>query len=241
MSTRIKFHISVSVMAMVFLFAGCKKDPAISNTPTNVTVSNVKSQITTSPTGVMDTFVYTYDSNGRQLSNQTDTVVTSYVYASGTVTMNIALAGETFTTIYNTNTAGLATSDNKGDSYGYNSLGYLTILSHAVSGGYDSTAYTIVNGNVTTSVQHQIDATTNNTVTITYTYLSTIDSRNIGLAFLGKQNTNLISTENITQVINGSTYSGSYTYTYTFDSKGRVVQQLQASGSDTYTTSYTYY
>jgi hypothetical protein len=189
----------------------------------------------------MDTFVYTYDSNGRQISNTTDTVVTSYVYASGTVTMNISLAGEQLTTVYNTNTAGLATSDTKGNSYGYNNLGYLPILAYPVTGGYDSTHYAIVNGNTDTSIQHQVDAATNNTITTTYTYLSTIDSRNFGLAFLGKQNTNLISSENITQNINGATYTSSYTYTYTFDSQGRVVQQLQSSGSATYTASYTYY
>ena len=235
----IKINLSVAVIAMVFLLAGCQKDKAVSNG--SVTVSLVKSQISTSPTGVMDTFIYTYDSNGRQLSNKTDTVVTSYVYASGTVTKNIALAGEVFTTVYNINNAGLATSDTKGNSYGYNALGYLTILVPITIGGYDSTLYTIVNGNIDSALQHQVDAATNNTVTTTYTYLSTIDSRNFGLAFLGKQNTNLINTENITQVINGTTYTSSYTYTYTFDTQGRVVQQLKASGSDTYTTSYTYY
>jgi|GEM_PF-2949665 len=240
MSFSIRYSVSVFIAFVVLFFAGCKKDAAVSGLPTSVTVSNVKSTISTSPTGALDTFVYTYDGNGRQLSNKTDTVVTSYVYASGTVTMNIALAGEIFTTIYNTNSAGQAISDTKGNTYSYDSLGYLTLLAHTISGGYDSTVYTIVNGNVTTSVLRQIDAATNNTVTTTYTYLSTVDSRNYGLAFLGKQNTNLISTENITQVINGATYTSSYTYTYTFDNQGRVVQQLEASGSDTYTTSYTY-
>jgi hypothetical protein len=90
-------------------------------------------------------------------------------------------------------------------------------------------------------VRHQTDAGNNNLVTTSYTYLSTIDSRDFGLAFIGKQNTNLISTETVTQLINGSTYTVNYTYSYTFDSKGRVAQQVQSSGTATYTTAYTYY
>ena len=81
---------------------------------------------------------------------------------------------------------------------------------------------------------------TNNVITTAYTYLPTIDSRNYGLAFLGKQNTYLVSTQSITQVISGAVYTISYSYSYTFDSQGRVTQQVESSGTATYTTSYSY-
>jgi hypothetical protein len=228
------------LISLVFIsfFMGCVKNPPPS---TNVTISKVKSQITTSSTGVPDTVIYTYDSLGRQITSQTDTLVMAYAYTANTVTMTDMLNGVHFLTIYNTNSAGQATSDSKGFVYAFNAAGYLTNYSYTGTGNYDSTIYAISGGDIDISVQHQADSATNNLVTTSYTYLSTEDSRDFGLTFLGKQSTNLINTETITQLTNSNSYSINYTYSYTFDSKGRVSQQVQSSGTATYTTSYTYY
>ena len=221
----------------VFLVACKKETPA----PITVTVSKVRSQIITSPTGVPDTTIYTYDNTGRLATSLEDTLLTTYTYGSNSITVTNMLSGHTFLTVYNTSPGGLATSDSKGFVYTYSSWGYLMSLSYTGAGTYDSTLYLVSDGNVNTTIRHQVDSSTDNRVTTVYTYLSTIDSRDYGLSFLGGQSTNLINTETITQIINGSTYTINYTYSYTFDNKGRVTQQVKSSGTATYTTAYTYF
>ena len=238
-------HIKTSAIALLFMSLlvimadSCRKDTPLSSGP--LSVSKVKTAITTSSSGVADTVTYTYDSLGRQLTSRIDTLVTSYTYASGSVVMNYLLNGEAFATTYTTNTLGLAISDSKGNVYTYDPNNYLLSMTYTGSGNADTSTYTISGGNVSGSVQYQTATAINNVITITYTYLSTLDSRSYGLAFLGAPDKNLIQTENITQVLNGSTYTTSYSYSYTFDASGRVAQQVQASGSATYTTVYTYY
>ena len=227
-----------SFLLITILLSSCKKD---TSAPINVTISKVRSQIITSSSGLPDTTIYTYDNTGRLYTSLEDTLLTTYTYGSNTVTVTSMLAGRTFLTIYNTNSRGLATSDSKSFVYKYSSWDYLTSLSYTGTGIYDSTLYFVSGGNVDNTVRHQVDSATDNLVTTTYTYLSIIDSRDYGLSFLGKQSTNLINTETITQVINGSTYTIRYTYSYTFDNKGRVTQQVRSSGTATYTTAYAYF
>ena len=225
--------VSVITVFIVFL-TSCHKDPSIA--PVASTVSLVRSQVADS--GYATTF--TYDSLGRQIMAQIDTVVTTYTYSPSSVVKTVTLAGETFITTYTTNASGKAVTDSKGYVYTYNSVGYLTSKSFTAVSNFDSVTYTVSGSNVITSVEHQADSATNNYITTNYTYLSTIDSRNFGLAFLSSANVNLISTENIMQVINGSSYNASYTYTYSFDSKGRVTQQTINNGSASYVTTYSY-
>lgn len=233
--SRVKFIVLPALTFLVLFLACCRKDTAIVSTAT--TVSLIKTAVIDS--GYVNT--YTYDSLGRQIMAQIDTVVTTYAYGQGYVLQTIALAGEQFINDYTTNASGLATSDTKGYVYIYNSSGYLISKSYTGTGNFDSITYTISGGNVTTSVEHQADSATNNTITTTYTYLPNIDSRGFGLAFLGRANTNLINTVAITQIIGGSTYSVSSTYTYSYDSRGRVAQQVINNGSASYTSTYTYY
>ena len=114
-------------------------------------------------------------------------------------------------------------------------------MSFTGNGNYDSTTYTIANGNVQTEVEHQVDSATDNRVTTTYTYYSNIDNRDYGMNVLsGMPNNNLIKTATIVQVINGSTYTSAYSYTYSYNAQGMVTQQVKSSGTATYTTNYTY-
>jgi len=232
--SRAKFIVVPVLIFLVSFLACCRKDSAIA---TAATTSLVKSAIIDS--GYANT--YTYDSLGRQIMAQIDTVVTTYGYGQGYVLKTITLAGQQFITDYTTNASGLATSDTKGYVYAYDNSGYLISKSYTGAGSFDSITYTISGGNAITSVEHQADSATNNVITTNYTYLSTIDSRNFGLAFLGKANTNLISTVAITQTISGSSYTANYTYTYSYDSRGRVSQQVINNGSASYISTYTYY
>ena len=221
----------------VALFAGCKKDPAtVANSS-----SRVKTESTTSATGIAYVVTYSYDSSGRQVQSQTDTVVTTYLYGPDTITKTIALAGHYFITGYSTDASGHIISDSKFFKYSYDANGYLASLSYTGNGNYDSTLYTISGGNVTTTVEHQADSATNNTITTTYTYLAHTDNRDYGMAAMGKANTNLIGSQSISQSINGSMATLAYTFTYTYDAQGRVTQMVKSSGSVSYTTTYTYY
>ena len=235
MMPRAKFIIVPAILFFISLLASCRKDAAIA--PANTTVSEVKTAVIDS--GYANT--YTYDSLGRQIRAQIDTVVTTYAYSQGSVLQTITIAGVPFITSYTINAAGRATTDTKGYLYAYNSSGYLISKSYTGTGNFDSITYTISGGNVTTSVEHQADSATNNTITTNYTYLSTIDSRGFGLAFLGTANVNLINTVAITQVISGSSYTANYSYTYSYDSRGRVTQQVINNGTASYTSAYTYY
>ena len=228
----------LSFFFVASFLVGCKKN---NPNPVTVTISKVRSQIITSPSGIPDTTIYTYDITGRQATSLEDTLLTTYTYGSNTVTVTSMLAGHNFATTYYTNVNGLATSDSRRFSYTYSSWGYLASLAYTGAGTYDSTVYLVSVGNIDTTIRHQVDSATDNRVTTVYTYLSTVDSRDYGLSFLGKQSTNLINTENITQIINGSNYTVSYIYSYTFDNKGRVTQQIRSSGTATYTTAYTYF
>jgi hypothetical protein len=233
--------VSVCVILMALCITGCKKDPAAPRLPGSVTVSKVKTEITTSVSGAADTIYYAYDSSGRQARSQMDTMVTTYSYSAGAVSQVITLAGEIFPTSYTLNAAGLAASDSKGNIYRYDSAGYLISEVYTASGNYDSTTYLLSGGDIDSSVERQGDASTADLILTAYTYLAVPDSRNYSLSFLGKQNTNLINSQTITQTLNGQIYTSVYTYSYTFDPLGRVLQQVRSSGTASYTTSYTYY
>jgi hypothetical protein len=236
MYTQIKVSSLLFILAVVTLLSsGCRKDPAGDYSHL------IKSQTVTSTTGTSYTYTYAYDSSGRQIQAQTDTVVTTYTYSPGVVAVVTVLAGERFPTSYVTDAAGLAISDSRGYSYTYDSHGYLTSLSSQTAGSFDSTIYTISGGNTDTTIRHQGDPSTSNVITAAYTFLSNADTRDFGLTFTGQPNKNLINTQTITQVINGSIVTASYSYSYSFDSRGRVIQQVQDNGSVSYTTTYVYY
>lgn len=237
MFAKIRYIILLSLIAIAVSFTACKKDPALISS----TSSRVKSETTTSPSGIAYTVSHTYDSSGRQITSQTDTVVTTYTYGADTITKTISLAGHYFITGYTANQWGRVVSDSKFYHYAYDGNAYLVNYSYTGYGNYDSTVYTISGGNVSTSVEHQADSATSNVITTSNTYLSNADTRDYGMAAFGKPNANLLNTQTITQVLNGSTIVSNYTYTYTYDAQGRVAQQVKSSGSSVYTTTYTYY
>jgi YD repeat-containing protein len=236
MPIKIRYAILISFFTMALL-GGCKKDPA----STATTTSRVKTESTSSQTGIAYAVSYVYDSSGRQVQSTNDTIVTTYVYAMDTITKTIALAGHHFITGYSADASGRIVSDSKFFKYGYDADGYLTSLSYTGNGRFDSTVYTISGGNISSVVLHQVDSATDNRVITSYTYLSNRDTRDYGMSAYGKANANLIGTQSITQVNNGSTTTANYTYTYSYDAQGRVTQQVRSSGSVSYTTTYTYY
>jgi YD repeat-containing protein len=200
---------------------GCKKAPAVNGLVASYSESQTSNGQTTNTT-----FIYTYDGQGRltefQPSNSTPQ---TFAYGSGSVTI---IDGST-TIILTLNSAGLATMDNQGNTYVYDNNGYLITTSNPTAGA--SSTNTISNGNIANSTSTSNGVTTN----FGYTYLSTVDYRNYGQAYLGKSSADLINTLSIS---NPNTTT--YTFSYTYDSKGRVQTQTVIAGTTTDIRTYTY-
>lgn len=233
------YRLLPAMAVAIMVLQSCNKDASVAP---GQTTGRVKTEVITSTSGTMvDSVRYVYDTLGRLLSLKTDTVTTDYVYSSGLVTVTTYLQASIFITTYSTDVNGRAVSNSKGFTYRYDSAGYLIAKVHRTATALDSTAYTVSSGNVIASIQYQTDAATNNVITTTSIYLNITDSRQYGQPLTGNASTNLLSTQAITQVLNGNTYNINYTYSYNYDALGRVATQVQNNGSATYTTVYTYY
>lgn len=183
---------------------------------------------------------YDYDSEGRLTRWEQTGAGTTYLvtiqYGSGTVTWTESFTDssgtQSGTTIYTLNGQGLAASDNSGNTYTYNADGNQTMT----SGSSGSFTYTWVGGNNTVETAADSSGTVQGTTTKTY-LTDKVDYRDYGLGFMGKPSKNLISSS-------ASTWGGSTqnaTYTYEYDSKGRVSKETMTySGSTPSVTTYTY-
>ncbi len=179
---------------------------------------------TNSTTGASVTYTFTYDGQNR-LTGETFTDGTSPIsitYGTGTITK----VQGTITTVYTLNSTGEVASDNMGNTYTYDGNGYL--LSETNPDGA-STTNTVTSGNVTSIVQ---TPTSGASTTYTFTFSGKSNSLKYGEDFLGTPNTNLIQTEGINGV--------SYSFTYTYDSYGRVATLKIVSGPTTLSRTFTY-
>jgi YD repeat-containing protein len=128
------------------------------------------------------------------------------------------------TVIYQLNSEGLATSDNLGNTFTYNSDGQL--ISTTNTSGYSSTN-TWSNGNMVASTDNTGGATT--TYNWTY-YTDKPDTRSIGMEWQGKRSRNLLSGYTLSSTAPGSTTS-THTFVYEFDSEGRVSKMTDTDGN----------
>jgi len=196
------------LMVALLVIGGCKKTPVVTGFIASQTETN-------SPNGQNPTTTVTtntYDAQNRLVEQQaTGTTPFTIAYSNGQVTVT---QGSNIT-IFTLNSAGYAT----------------TSSSHAA--GATTSVNTISNGDLQSSAQTTNGATT----TYSYTYLTTVDYRSNGVAFLGKNSTHLVNTLTVSAGTNNTTV---YTYSYTFDSKGRVQTQSLSSVNGTDIISYTY-
>lgn len=226
----------IAVFATLFVLPSCKKDSPNSNnngggsTTTKVTAAIVTDNSNSGSTTEYKS--YEYDQQGRVTYANGEIYQENYSYSGNTV-VRIRLPhilGYSYdTTTFTLNAQGLATSDSKGSIYTYDGNGYLlrAINYDPVLGQMDTTVYVMSNNNIISSNILNISNSL-----ITYSFSQQKDNRDFGLNFLGKHNTNLIS----------SSTQGSVTdnYTYQADAQGRVTEELQTMPSETITTSYSY-
>ncbi len=228
-----------AVAVLVTVMGGCKKtetNPTPTRTPLIKTITN-------NPLSQSNTI--SYNSQGKQ-TNFSDTYYpVTYTYSSNSV-MRLEedlLSGISHITTFTLGSNGVATSGvmRRSDGaatnylqYTYDADGHLTQETNtdsATSNVNYTRTYTWSNGNLTS--MHEVSGS--NSLTNTYTYItdrvSTIENANMGLNWLGKGNTNVIQSEN-----DGSVTSS---YSYTFDSEGKVLTKKDASNGATLLT-YTY-
>jgi len=213
------------------LFVSCSKSGGSgTSTPTgpvNGLVASYTQAATTGGTTTTTVYTFTYDSQNRLIERDvTNQSPATYVYGSGTVTETQG----TNVTVYTLNSAGLATSDNQGNAYTYDSNGYLTNETNSTTGA--STTNTVSDGNIVSSVQTSGGVTLN----ISYTFLSGTNFATTGQSFLGAADANLIQYETIKDSFGTFTYP----FTYTYDSEGRKQTEKIVEGSTTYVITFTY-
>ena len=210
--------VGLTLTAAIMFVGGCKKAAVDGH------VSSRTEAYTANGQTQNETINYTYDGQGRQiLMSPSSGNSTSTSYGTGTLTQ---VTGSS-TIIYTVNAQGYVSSGNN-FNYVYDSNGYLTNITSGansetvtVSGG-NSTNITITNNGVTTS---------NN-----FSFLTNKDYRDFGNVAFGKRSTNLPSTNLISTGGNTTTYN----YSYTYDSKGRVLQETITGNNTTDIYTYTY-
>jgi YD repeat-containing protein len=220
--------IAIVSLSLLLLIYGCSKSNSSNNNNNNNngSVSDLVASFTNtnSATGASTTYTFTYDAQNRLTEEQISdgTAPATYTYGAGIVTKTQG----TTTTIYTLNNAGLATSDNQGNTYTYDGNGLLT---NATNTDGASTVNTISNGNIATSVQTSSAGTT---TTYSYTFQSKANTIKFGVDFQGMPDASLLQTESINGI--------SYTFSYTYDSHGRAATLKIVSGSTTLARTFTY-
>jgi YD repeat-containing protein len=213
-------------MLLLLFVSGCSKSSSSPSSSNNGTVSDLVASFTNtnSTTGASTTYTYSYDGQNRltelQISDGTPTA--TYTYGQGIVTKTQG----TTTTIYTLNNAGLAASDNQGNTYTYDGSGYMINESNPNGA---STVNTVSGNNIVSTVQ---TTSTGTTTTYSFTFLSNLSSLKFGLTFTGTASVNLPQTESI----NGFVYPLSYSY----DSHGRVQTEKIVSGATVLLRTYNY-
>lgn len=224
---RISIYSLICCFSVLAFITSCKKNDSSGTTNLIRTCTFPPCMLCYTPSSLSYTVAYDYDNLGRRVrTSQTGNV--NIIYLPGMVII------QNRDTLF-LNNQGLEMRESQSfDQYIYDSSGFLIEDSIPLVAGRGSIVnYTIANGNTVAAITRYWEQGVLTTDTMTYTFYPTIDNRNWGFPFAGKQNTNLIKTQ--TESRDGSVNVSNYTYM--FDAQGRVTKQID--GSNVY--SYTYY
>ncbi len=235
-------------MFAVLGLASCKKDE-VTTTPSTNQTSSLTDTLVVAKTRIKTKFdkdhtsYYLYDANGRQIKSyyvDDNSYYSTMEYLSNNQIVEKNYHGDTL-------------RDSR--KYTLNEKGYVVYTESLDNKTIDTTYYdvngfhkftnndqlTIENGNLMKRI-YTPENTNNESVIETYTYymdkLNTIGLKNEGEIYWGKDSKNLIKTEKAY----GAYGDYSATYTYEFDTKGRVSKKMTKNEStgNIYTSSYTY-
>lgn len=223
---KISRYIIFIILFYSLFCTSCKKD---STSVSSIDVSKISRIVNSSSSSS-----FFYNSNG-QIIKEIDSLFsfspvhilkTTYNYSDSAIVLLITdYTNATLAQILHLNPKGLVISKDNNTFYEYNSNNYL--IQEVVSYTYSlitsmKTTYSIQDGNnviETTLVNYYGGRQEINTTKYNYSnYMNTIGTENLGQAFWGKQNKNLILSSNVV---------------YTFDSKNRVSVVTTDSNNET--------
>ena len=200
-------------LIVIISISGCKKETGLTN------LIKTDLQIGMNPPDTLTTTM-TYDGQGRILtSNGFD--FQSYRYTNDSIVISFSDIGSKPQILY-LNSKGLVVKVSNGDSLSYDGNNE-KIYFGGLAG--PAVVYNWSNDDVLYTYSPAAPASVD-----TFVYLSTIDNRNFGNPFYGKNPKHLLSLWHTGSI---TTY-----YTYTFDAQGRVKSQTSQQGSHSPTTDY---
>ena len=221
------------ILISFFAIGGCKKKDGPLTTPPAIN-GKVKTSTNSDGSGTPSTTTYTYDSGGKLTMMQQNDQKITIVWTSSKVVMNFY--DSTGTIIVEKDSAVLNAqgyiSSNNGITFTYDSEGHRT----GATSTNETDVYTWSGGNCTSIVY---TSASNPVETNSFNYLTDkTDYRSFGMEYIeGKGNKNLIGSD--TDNKSGSPVTTTYTYEY--DSKGRVSKETKVSTGSTQINSYTYF
>lgn len=251
------------MIAALAVAASCKKSS--SDNPGTTSVSKIKTVTQHDTSGITGTQTYIYDNSGKLLKATTNdgSVVFDLTYSAGKVEMNF-YAGPGMVWMKQTfllNQSGLAASatyfinmavknqampgsvfppflktmkpagDTTHELYFYDNAGYKIKEINWSKSFRDTTVFEVLYGNTIMSIQ--TDGEHSDTTTFEYyaDRTNTLGTANCGVYFFGTQDKNLLYKIK-------SPYSNS-TYTYEYDSRGRVIKEMATGFNSWYSYTYT--
>lgn len=202
----------------VAMLSACKREPSTGTT-------NFVKTATSLSADTLFTTTFSYDSLGRLSFESSSLGSFVYTYFPDSIIVTSFVSNDSSPagiSTYTLNNQGLELSLDPGDTSYYDSLGEKTEETYPG----DTTFYTWMNGDKVSQSVHTLSGIS----TVNYSYLSTVDNRETGQPYLGKTSKHLVAS------------AGNTTYSYTFDSRGRVDNlSWQSPGMSPFTVHYTYY
>ena len=216
----------IAIMFSLLVIGSCNKEtqqsPSVNNSTNNTTATIDSSHKVKTAKCNGDIFSFTYDTLGRVISIVGPYSTTTYTYHQSSVTALKVTPFLTDSIVYTLNSQGLAMSDNIGNTYTYDADGYH--VSTIYSGGQSYDSLYILNGDLIDSVH--VNTATNTRIEFGATYTTQKETRDFGMAFLGKTNTHLINIG--PPNISWGNSNVSAHYIFEFDGQNRVIQEIKA-------------
>jgi len=211
---------------LLIAFSSCKKEETPTTNNPEVTGNNYVKTVTFNDTLLIN--AYAYDASWRIISSEGDDSFT-VDYATGTVTY----ASETG----QLNSNGYLVSKSDGTNYTYDNNGYLISESDDVS---TTQYFWSAEGNLTQEITTYASGVGVDTTALTYVYdLSKLNPiRGTEKMLEGKSSKNIITSISYTSSFGSSSTS---TFSYIYDSKGRIAVMNQTEGTSQFKFSLTYF
>jgi len=235
-----KHQLTITIITLLFFINGCTTDPQV--TPTATIVNSV---IFTNVDNESDTTYFMYDASARLIktvkhykdylgAQALDVIAYEYKGSDSIIIYGDHISDSTRIEVYAVGMNGYISKriTTPTQQYSYNTSGHLVLTDQ----GTDGNISWIVNGDGNATRRILVPFYPGASDTTTYTFLTSTNFANntaTGQSFFGKSNTNLVNTESVSGLyfdplfIGLASHSITFSYSYEFDSEGRVTKQTK--------------